>query len=46
MKSKKKKNKELAPGKLDQVVFRVLANNPKKRLNAKQIILKQKLGNS
>ena len=45
MKSKKK-NKELAPGKLDQVVFRVLANNPKKRLNAKQIILKQKLGNS
>jgi ribonuclease R len=46
MKSKKKKKKQLAPGKLDQVIFRVLANNPKKRLNAKQIIMKQRLGNS
>ncbi len=46
MKAKKKKNKQLSPGKLGDVVFRTLANNPKKRLNAKQIISKRKLGNT
>ncbi len=45
-KKKKSKNKSLSQGKLKNLVLRVLASNPKKRLNAKQIILKRKIGNS
>jgi len=46
MKSRKNKNKQLNPEKLQSVIYRTLVNNPKKRMNAKQIIMKQKLGNS
>lgn len=46
MKGRKNKNKKLNPDKLKIVIYRTLVNNPKKRMNAKQIIMKQKLGNS
>jgi len=46
MKGKKVKNKQLNPEKLKIVIYKTLVSNPKKRMNAKQIIMKRKLGNS